>query len=1369
MAAPEGTSLQVPSKTPAGLPGDGDRVVRELDVYLCNGELGGGTQTFLLQFPLRPPWRPYHTDNAPLQNVQLKPKVKKMQCEVPLDTRNRNYNTNAEPSRQIKAAVLQSARLDMRTSFAAGFVEEDRLLLFPIDEALQLRPSLAHLDKEKEAAAAGKKKGKGEEEEEEEQKPPELMQLTVQVKRRETEAQAEARLRSYAHLAAQEEADQWVPLEYHGEASELAQGVWQRLASVEAEDVAHTLSREHYLDTIVPGSSTLHGHERSANWAAGAMSARDQGRPGSAGGALPPAEEVAVAEELQPGITTSTLTLLRAAQVVSIDQIRAVLAHSQEAALKNVAAGSSDAALHGAVTASGEITHLRQSYFATKLGNAALDPLRNVLIELLKENEQLRRSDIFEAAKAKGLTVSDTLYSKVVKELCTSRGSIWSLNATLTGRLSSGPLAAHRQQAPTSQLSDERLHKWMRYAASRQCSLLDSDYSQIFADLAPFRTAGISAADVAAAAAALPATGMLALVGGEAWEEGPDGELGAPTRRMWGGIRYYKKLLADFESDLPDMKVLINFGDKPRSWTGAVPPADADALARGALSVQDAWERHGCDAAVGAGMRCKHGLFQPGPFFGARGPLPIFSGWRIDGCFSDILLPHAWNNKGNVTRLTLNSGCPLAGGAWGNKSDMATWRGSTSGSKVRDDMAPEEWRAFHRMRLVELSRERPDILDAQFTGFVQCQPEACAAMEAHYGKAAFAQAGELYAHKYTVIVDGNGAAARLGPTLCSGSVAFNAQLFREWFFFRLRPFKHFIPIKPDYSDLVQQFTLCNDLPALFPNVSKGISVHWHGWRMADGAQWHDGAGYVTQCPVFPGDCSTSRWVVQEAPAGGANAMPLSRPFDAARQSNETGGWQWVNNPQALLINGKGNWMDCKLNPGGVTTPPVTCNVTDYWVPPGASAVQPWMSAASLGCAHENFTVEAGKTYLFRVASVAQLAYQTICFEGHDVTLVAADAVPIEPIAAAQLNASRPGCVDINSGQRYDVLLTADQPAGNYWISTHVQYRPGSPSGYAVLHYQGTPDALPATAPPQPQSVGPWTLADQARIVMSSALLGAPADEYEGFELATQKVPAADLSLTFNITQPLMNQTGQLRWALNNVVGLRTPPCDPLLDLLHANPLWMQTNLVSASQLNGPGFESTGLGKQVGESGKVQVFLTTADGSNPPPIYPVAGTHLVPLKRGQVVELVLQNLPANSFNGDYRVPAGQNRTAMEQHPFHLHGHHFWVLGSGEGIYSPAGTNVSTNSSALNTLNPPRRDTATLPQAGWVVVRFVADNPAHELMGQAAMFVTDPTGVPTPPLEGRTQCATVCTYNAAPWAVPTVKQEFGSGGFELPRGG
>ena len=56
-----------------------------------------------------------------------------------------------------------------------------------------------------------------------------------------------------------------------------------------------------------------------------------------------------------------------------------------------------------------------------------LPPCSNVVIELLRETEQLKRSDIMEAAKQRGIPVSDTLYSKVVKELCSSRGSIWSL------------------------------------------------------------------------------------------------------------------------------------------------------------------------------------------------------------------------------------------------------------------------------------------------------------------------------------------------------------------------------------------------------------------------------------------------------------------------------------------------------------------------------------------------------------------------------------------------------------------------------------------------------------------------------------------------------------------------------------------------------------------------------------------------------------------------------------------------------------------------------------------------------------------------------------------------------------------------------
>ena len=54
-------------------------------------------------------------------------------------------------------------------------------------------------------------------------------------------------------------------------------------------------------------------------------------------------------------------------------------------------------------------------------------------------------------------------------------------------------------------------------------------------------------------------------------------------------------------------------------------------------------------------------------------------------------------------------------------------------------------------------------------------------------------------------------------------------------------------------------------------------------------------------------------------------------------------------------------------------------------------------------------METGKTYLLRIINAASLAYQSVCFEGHDLTIVAADAYPVQPVNVT--------CLDINSGQR----------------------------------------------------------------------------------------------------------------------------------------------------------------------------------------------------------------------------------------------------------------------------------------------------------------------------------------------------------------
>lgn len=60
-----------------------------------------------------------------------------------------------------------------------------------------------------------------------------------------------------------------------------------------------------------------------------------------------------------------------------------------------------------------------------------------------------------------------------------------------------------------------------------------------------------------------------------------------------------------------------------------------------------------------------------------------------------------------------------------------------------------------------------------------------------------------------------------------------------------------------------------------------------------------------------------------------------------------------------------------------------------------------------------------------------------------------------------------------------------------------------------------------------------------------------------------------------------------------------------------------------------------------------------------------------------------------------------------HPMHLHGHDFWVLGSGDGTYD-------ASTASLTKTNTPRRDVVLLPASGWVVFAFYTDNPGVSLL-------------------------------------------------------
>ena len=188
------------------------------------------------------------------------------------------------------------------------------------------------------------------------------------------------------------------------------------------------------------------------------------------------------------------------------------------------------------------------------------------------------------------------------------------------------------------------------------------------------------------------------------------------------------------------------------------------------------------------------------------------------------------------------------------------------------------------------------------------------------------------------------------------------------------------------------------------------------------------------------------------------------------------------------------------------------------------------------------------------------------------------------------HASSPTC-------RYDVLLNATQPPGAYWVSSQVQFRPGSPAGYGVQQYAEINVTMPSTPPPQPASVAPWTpdqlaqiktnpetqaAAAQAASDLAPAPEAAQADIINGTvrwwmsqrshqhqtttpfsrsaapllpnslawtrPLPPPQVPNPTVRLLLNMTQPLLQQTGQIRWAIN-VAHMQTPPCTALLRLL----------------------------------------------------------------------------------------------------------------------------------------------------------------------------------------------------------------------------
>ncbi|GLJ27249.1 hypothetical protein SUGI_0534610 [Cryptomeria japonica] len=442
-------------------PGE-DKIVREIDVYFTPA-IDRDTKIYLMQYPLRPYWRPYGLkEKCEEVQVRVKPNQARLEVDLVMDKAGENYDHNAIEHLKITKQTLTSSKSPLSTSYVLGILQENKLHLSPVHSALQLRPLISYVNKREEH----KKTVFVDEEYEEEpnEAEPKLVPLKVQLKK-ETELQEKLRLQSYTYFKQLDEAEPWIPLEAHGIDSPVTDGIRQKIVAVENFEIPFNMNQYEYVNKLVSGRrSTGVNKENFKEYDRNERSSRsmdskkpsfddvvqytkftkvvegDQvARRGAAIGDMP---ERMMSEETRaalPGVLREILAnrvckwsqILQSLQNFAKEKLSARKLNSKALATAVAASKVASAPEDELKIVIDQIaTNMNGVYFLSSVGNNELDPFRNVVIELLSKDTSraIRKMDITKASKkALGREVSKSVYSKVMKELCTWTGDGWVL------------------------------------------------------------------------------------------------------------------------------------------------------------------------------------------------------------------------------------------------------------------------------------------------------------------------------------------------------------------------------------------------------------------------------------------------------------------------------------------------------------------------------------------------------------------------------------------------------------------------------------------------------------------------------------------------------------------------------------------------------------------------------------------------------------------------------------------------------------------------------------------------------------------------------------------------------------------------------
>ncbi|KZV53747.1 ascorbate oxidase [Dorcoceras hygrometricum] len=468
-------------------------------------------------------------------------------------------------------------------------------------------------------------------------------------------------------------------------------------------------------------------------------------------------------------------------------------------------------------------------------------------------------------------------------------------------------------------------------------------------------------------------------------------------------------------------------------------------------------------------------------------------------------------------------------------------------------------------------------------------------------------------------------------------------------------------------------------------ITENVAIHWHGIRQI-GTPWSDGTEGVTQCPIQPGDTFVYKFVVDRAGTylyhghyGMQRDAGLYGSIRVSLPDGEEEPYDYDYDRSIILT----DWYHKSMyeQAAGLSSIPFV------WIgEPESILIQGrgrfncstpgiqsgFCNATNPECNPYSLTVIPGKTYRLRIGSLTALSALSFQIESHNMTVVEADGHNVEPFEVKNLF--------IYSGETYSVLIRADQdPSRNYWASAKVVSRNSTtPDGLAIFNYYPN---HPRRNPPGSPPLGPQWNDVRPRISQSLAIKARAGYIHPPPE-------TSDRVIVMLNTQNKMN--GYVRWSVNNVSFGQ--PRTPYL-IAFKKKLWHAFDQTPPPDGYDPSHDIYIVAKNVNATTSNAVYR---------------------LKFNSTVDVILQN--SNTMNPNN----------SETHPWHLHGHDFWVMGYGLGKF-----NLSTDpNNKYNYVNPIMKNTVAVHPYGWTALRFRADNPgtwafhchieSHFYMGMGVVF-------------------------------------------------